>query len=209
MPHLHIITGSNGAGKSAVGSSYLPEHIQKTCEIFDGDKLFLKRKKELWASGSKTPKENKKIAYQEVAATFEALVESSLNQMKDFVYEGHFTNEATWDIPRKFKKSGFLIHMIFFGLRDTNLSELRVIDRVKEGGHHVDPAHISANFYGNLEKLNEHYEMFDSLQIIDTSETKHKVLCILENNTILFSVSRAELPDWFIKNLSKLTARIP
>ncbi len=208
MPHLHIITGSNGAGKSSVGPSYLPENIQATCEVFDGDKLFLKRKRELWESGSKAHKENKKIAFQEVTDTFDALVEASLNQNTDFVYEGHFTNESTWEIPRKFKNSGFAVHMIFFGLTDTNLSELRVIDRVKEGGHHVDPAHISANFYGNLEKLNEHYAMFDTLQIIDTSETKHKVLCILENNTILSSVSRSELPDWFIKHLPNLAARI-
>ncbi len=34
------------------------------------------------------------------------------------------------------------------------------------------------NFYGNLEKLNQHYEMFQSVQIIDTSEAEHIVLAV-------------------------------
>ncbi|HEY2720692.1 MAG TPA: zeta toxin family protein [Chitinophagaceae bacterium] len=39
MPVLFIITGSNGAGKSTVGYTYLPEEIQKEYIVFDGDKL--------------------------------------------------------------------------------------------------------------------------------------------------------------------------
>lgn len=51
MPELYIITGSNGAGKSTVGFSYLPQAIQSHYSIFDGDKLFVNKQKELWASG--------------------------------------------------------------------------------------------------------------------------------------------------------------
>ena len=56
MPELHIITGSNGAGKSTVGPEYLPQHIQNTCTIFDGDKLFIQKRNELWQN-LKAPKE--------------------------------------------------------------------------------------------------------------------------------------------------------
>lgn len=45
MPNLHIITGSNGAGKSSVGPSYLPDEIQLSCSVFDGDKLFMEKRK--------------------------------------------------------------------------------------------------------------------------------------------------------------------
>ncbi len=38
MPVLFIITGSNGAGKSTVGYTYLPPDIQKDHTVFDGDK---------------------------------------------------------------------------------------------------------------------------------------------------------------------------
>lgn len=53
MPELYIITGSNGAGKSSIGFNYLPEFIQKNYPIFDGDKLFMQKQKELWNSGIK------------------------------------------------------------------------------------------------------------------------------------------------------------
>lgn len=208
MPNLHIITGSNGAGKSSVGPSYLPETIQTACTVFDSDKLFMEKKNALWEAGSKAIKENKKIANKEVADEFDRLVLDALNRRTDFVYEGHFTNDATWDIPKWFKDQGVSIHMIFFGLRDTDLSELRVVNRVREGGHYVDPAHLASNFYGNLEKLNVYYEMFDSLQIVDTSETNPRVLCILETNNITSCVRHSDLPDWFKNNLPLLSERI-
>lgn len=96
----------------------------------------------------------------------------------DFVYEGHFTDEAPWDIPRRFKAEGYSIHLIYFGLAGVKLSELRVAARVKKGGHYVDPATVAANFYGNLEKLNQHYALFDTLQVVDTSEVAHQLLAV-------------------------------
>jgi predicted ABC-type ATPase len=82
------------------------------------------------------------------------------------------------------------------------------VNRVREGGHYVDPAHLASNFYGNLEKLNINYEIFDSLQIVDTSDTNPKVLCLLENNIISSCVEYSDLPDWFKGHLTFLSERI-
>src|SRR6266496_2921435 len=112
MPELHIITGSNGAGKSTVGPDYLPLHIQQLGNIFDGDKLFMQKRSELWNSGIKSHKECKKLAFAFVEETFDNLVAVALSSNTDLTYEGHFTNEATWDIPRKFKAAGYSIHLI-------------------------------------------------------------------------------------------------
>lgn len=128
MPELFIITGSNGAGKSSIGPEYLPTHIRQQGPIFDGDKLFVEKRKELWRS-IKSNKECSKLAYAFVTETFDRLAETALSGNQDFAYEGHFTNEATWDIPRQFRAAGYSIHLIFLGLQDTALSELRVVDR--------------------------------------------------------------------------------
>ena len=133
---------------------------------------------------------------------------TSLDNKSNFAYEGHFTNEATWDIPRKFKAACYSIHLIFFGLTDTNLSELRVIDRAKEGGHYVDPVTVASNFFGNLEKLNQHFAIFDSVQIIDTSEAEHKVLAILQNGKCQSAIPSGQLPEWFTNNLPRITQSI-
>ncbi len=145
MPELFIITGSNGAGKSSIGPDYLPAHILQQGPIFDGDKLYVEKRKELWRT-IKSHKECSKLAYAFVTETFDHLVETALSGNQDFAYEGHFTNEATWDIPRQFRAAGYDIHLIFLGLRDTNLSRLRVIDRPEAGGHYVDPRTVADNF---------------------------------------------------------------
>src|ERR1700690_4334330 len=99
MPELYIITGSNGAGKSSTGPRYLPVRIIQQGPVFDGDKLFIERRKELWRT-IKSHKECAKLAYEFVTETFDQLIETSLATYRDFAYEGHFTNESTWDVPR-------------------------------------------------------------------------------------------------------------
>lgn len=47
MPGLYIITGSNGAGKSSFGVSYLPQSLQGYT-IFDGDKLFMEKRRQVY-----------------------------------------------------------------------------------------------------------------------------------------------------------------
>lgn len=159
MPSLFIITGSNGAGKSSLGKYFLPEAFQKH-DIFDGDKLYVNKQKELWAQGITAIKESKRLAHEFTEKTFDELVNKSLDNNTDFVYEGHFTNEATWDVPRLFKEAGYEIHLIFLGLSSLELSEARVVERAKQGGHYVDPQTRADNYYGNMEKLNIHFGMF-------------------------------------------------
>jgi len=206
MPELYIITGSNGAGKSSVGPEFLPFHLREV--IFDGDKLFMQKRSELWLSGIRSHKECKKIAAEVVESTFDKLVESSIQQMCDFAYEGHFTNDATWSIPKRFADTGYEIHLFFLGLTDTTLSETRVIGRTKEGGHYVDPDTIASNFYGNLEKLDIYYKMFDSVTILDTSGIEHIGLAVLQNGDVVSAVPFNDLPKWFRANLPKITQKI-
>lgn len=204
MPELYIITGSNGAGKSSVGSSYLPEYIQKECTVFDGDKLFMQKQRELWASGMRAHKEAKKIALAFVEETFDKLVEKALTEKTHFVYEGHFTNDATWDIPKRFKEKGYDVHLIFLGLMSPELSDLRVIDRSKEGGHYVPPLTVRDNYYGNLEKLNQYHTVIDNLRIFDSSGTEHTLLLQLINGKIEYCAIFEMLPSWFRQYLPSL-----
>jgi len=61
MPELFIITGSNGAGKSSIGPKYLPQRIRERGPVFDGYKLFVEKRKELWRN-IKSHKECAKLA---------------------------------------------------------------------------------------------------------------------------------------------------
>ncbi|RFM27581.1 zeta toxin family protein [Deminuibacter soli] len=209
MPELHIITGSNGAGKSSIGAVYLPEHIQATCEVFNGDKLVEDKKKELYQSGMRAFKEARKIAHAHLETVWEELYSRHLQDNTNFAYEGHFTNEATWTIPRQFKEAGFEIHLVFLGLRDPDLSMLRVIDRSdNEGGHYVSRQEVEDNFYGNMEKLNKHYAMFDSVQIIDASESEHLPIATYQNGLLVNAIPAGLLPSWFTAYLPSLASQV-
>jgi predicted ABC-type ATPase len=199
MPDLYIITGSNGAGKSSVGPTYLPEHIRNNFEVFNGDVLFVQRRAELWQQGIRAIKESKRLAMEFVECQFDALVANALSNRADFVYEGHFPNEATWDVPQKFKAEGYKINMIFMGLADTELSAFRVLTRAKEGGHNVDPLSLRDNFYGNLEKVDKYFKVLNSLLIVDASETEHTFVALFKDGKASKATSYNQLPTW-VKN---------
>jgi len=168
----------------------------------------MQKRSDLWLNDVKSHKECKKLAADYVEITFDNLVQNALNSNKSFAYEGHFTNDATWSIPIKFKEAGYKIHLIFFGLTDIALSEIRVLGRAKEGGHYVDPLTLVQNFYGNLEKLDKYYSIFDSVQIIDTSSIEHIGLAILKNGKCISSIAHSHLPNWFKQHLKNITLQI-
>lgn len=207
-PVLFIITGSNGSGKSTVGETYLPSEIQKKYTVFDGDKLALQKRREL-AATIKSFKEARRLADEWMYAQFDDQVKRAIQSKDNFAYEGHFRDTDTLKTPRKFKKRGYELSLIFMGLSDPHQSELRVIDRAKQGGHNVPLYEIESNFYGNLVTLNKYYKLFDEIIIIDTSKSlQHKVLLHLRNGEILFYTRIKDQPEWFIKFLPKLVKLI-
>lgn len=139
MPDLYIIMGSNGAGKSTVGFSYLPEIVQENFTVFDGDKLTLQKKREFYKSQTPSLKEAERMALAWLFDHFEKSVQKAIKDKADFVYEGHLPEDANWKTPKRFKRAGYKIHIIFFGLKDTDVSSMRVMDRAKLGGHNIPP----------------------------------------------------------------------
>ncbi|WP_299291629.1 zeta toxin family protein [uncultured Mucilaginibacter sp.] len=201
MPNLYIITGSNGAGKSTVGPEYLPKVIHSSYPVFDGDLLYTKKLNELFPNITRSAKYARRDALDYVIELFEQQTEAALAKGEDYAYEGHFTNNETWEKPKQFKSSGYHIHLIFFGLNNPELSQFRVTERVTEGGHYVDPQTLRDNFYGNLQKLNIHHGLIDDLTIVDTSAINHKVLFKTIDHQVAYHTSIEELPDWFIDYL--------
>jgi predicted ABC-type ATPase len=204
MPDLYIISGSNGAGKSTIGCHYVPESVWKDVPIFDGDKLYMQKHLELWKSGMRIDKQIREIANDFVSETFKNLVDQAILKKKHFAYEGHFSEDSSWNVPKLFKTEGYSIHLIFFGLNNTDQSELRVLERVKDGGHNVPRLMIENNFYGNLDQLNRHFLLFDTMMIFDTSTLTPILLANMVSSQLTLTTSEETLPDWFKQYLPKV-----
>ncbi len=50
--------------------------------------------------------------------------------------------------------------------------------------------------------------MFDSVQIVDTSEAEHKVLAVFHEGIPVSAIASDQLPQWFQTNLPQITQKI-
>lgn len=98
--------------------------------------------------------------------------------------------------------------LLFLGLTNPDLSQVRVTGRVAKGGHFVDRLTIEANFIGNLEMLNRNFRFIDHLTIIDTSKIQHIILATLNSGVVTSSVPAVILPDWFTAYLMDVAGLI-
>lgn len=200
-PQLFIITGSNGAGKSTLKQALLPLKYNNL-EIFDGDIFYTKKSTEFYKK-YRSSKEARKSANEALENHFRTLITSHIVNREDFAYEGHFTGTGAWEAPRQFKAAGFDIHLIFCGLKEVVKSIQRVEIRFKKGGFHVSPLDINNNFHGNMQMLNQHYKMFDSIEVLDTSDI---ILPIyhLSNGKASSPLTDVEIPQWFKYGMPEL-----
>lgn len=202
MPRLYILTGPNGAGKSTAGPGLLPDAIGEKYPPFDGDKLKMIKQQEFkLLTGSY--KEASRRADEYVYEEFERCYKRALSANDHFAYEGHFSEESSWDLVRTFKAAGYKIDMIFLGLISLALSADRVFNRAIRGGHNVQPYDIEKNYFGNLIKLNEHLDLIDQLTLLDTSGIAIYV-GQWRNGKMYFHVDNESIPDWVKKHLPRL-----
>lgn len=200
MPELFVITGANGAGKSTLSADLLPAAFS-ALTVFDGDKYFLEQLSKIFPIQIRSPKYARDEAFQNTVNHFESLVNQAIISQSDFAYEGHFSSETPWTVIEQFKENGYRIIMFFLMVKNLELSQKRVTERVKTGGHYVKYNEVERNYYGNLIQLNKHYNLLDELVIVDNT-TDAKLLFHCANNTQIFKAD--SLPDWFSEYLPAL-----
>jgi len=59
------------------------------------------------------------------------------------------------------------------------------------------------NYWGNMEMLNKNFKMFDSIELIDTSNSIMPV-CKLSLGKIVSSVSYDQIPTWLKAGMSEI-----
>jgi predicted ABC-type ATPase len=161
QPHLIIIAGCNGAGKSTYSNSIVEPIIP-----FDYDKRFLQIAETLPDSELK-----EEIARNKTTDELTTLIENAFQNKVSFCFE---TNLHIFPLNwiKKAKENGFVIDMHFFCLENVELAKKRVEIRAKNNGHFVEDDVINFKWKEGYKNLNLFFTEFDYISFIDNSNEK-------------------------------------
>jgi predicted ABC-type ATPase len=187
MPDYTIIAGPNGAGKSTFSA------ILSSADalVFDADKVKAIKEKEY----PDLPDEN--IEMMITSAYWEA-EDIAIAEKKDLTVETNLRNEFLINRLSFFKSKGYTTNLIYMLLPDVATSTERVALRIAQKGHFIDSGSIKYNFEQGLVMLKKHFNMFDTLEITESSLNNDlafpKRLLMLKNNNVHFIEPNA--PIW-------------
>lgn len=186
MKNLYIISGCNGAGKTTVSYTILPE-ILDCKEFVNADEI---------AKGlSPFNPENAGI---QAGRLMLGRIKDLMNQKQDFAFETTLSTRSYVNLISKAKEQGYSITLLFFWLSSEDLAVHRVKTRVQEGGHNILEVVIRRRYINGLKNFFNLYKpIVDDWMLIDNSGEPYQVIAegSLNNENILNQELWSELKD--------------
>jgi predicted ABC-type ATPase len=161
MPHLIIIAGANGSGKSTTAPALLQNDVPinnfVNADVIAQGLCAFQPEKVAIQAGRLMLDRIHRLAEEKATFAFETTLAS-----RTF---------APWIV--KLKKEGYQFHLTFFWLKTEELALSRVQERIKMGGHAVPEATIRRRYHAGLKNFFNLYKpITDSWQLYDNSNTK-------------------------------------
>lgn len=158
MPHLIIIAGCNGSGKTTAA----PALLQNSLHVDD----FVNADAIAHGLCAFQPEKASIKAGRIMLERIQKLADDKIN----FAFETTLASRtfSTW-IP-KLKQEGYEFHLIFLWLQNVELAIRRVEERVKTGGHSIPGETIRRRYQSGLKNFfNLYRPLTDSWQFYDNS----------------------------------------
>ncbi len=203
-----ILAGHNGSGKSTMWKEHLSDRLQ--IPLVNADRMMLSILPEVsdllnlpdWAVRLR----DRDQAWMQVAQRgVEAFVAQAMVQRVPVAMETVFSHwqvdvdgivHSKIDKIIQLQEAGYFVVLCFVGLTSSDLSIARVLTRVDEGGHAVDPAKLISRYPRTQKAIGKAREVADAAILIDNSLTQDlafSVCRIQSGSTELFDV-RAQGP---------------
>jgi predicted ABC-type ATPase len=162
MPHIIVISGANGAGKSTVAPALLRDTLGIS-EFVNADVL---------AQGLSA------FAPETVAISAGRIMLARIDELakngKDFAFETTLSTKSFAPRLRKMREDGYKFKLIFLWLKSPKLNVLRVAERVRQGGHNIPTETIERryekglqNFFRLYQPIADDWYFYDNSNIAD------------------------------------------
>ena len=142
---LYIIAGCNGAGKTTASMTVLPE-VLHCREFVNADEI---------AKGL-SPFRPEEVAVQAGRLMLER-IDRLLTRGETFAIETTLATRSYAGLVRRAKAAGYTVLLLFFWLPSPEMAEMRVAQRVAEGGHDIPREVIRRRYWLGLRNLLEIY----------------------------------------------------
>jgi predicted ABC-type ATPase len=141
VPHLYVIAGCNGAGKTTASFTMLPEMLD--CKEFvNADEI---------ARGL-SPFQPETVSF-EAGRIMLTRISDLLSERADFAFETTLSTKSYRPLIVKAQKLGYKVVIIFFWLESKELAKTRVQSRVKLGGHSIPDDVIERRYIRGLDNF--------------------------------------------------------
>ena len=156
-PHAILVSGPNGAGKSTAAPG-LVRDLLGVAEYVNAD---------LIAQGL-SAFDTASVAFQ-AGRVMRARLRHLADQRRDFAFETTLATRSYVPWLTELKEEGYVVDIIFLWLSSPEMAIARVAERVRLGGHDVDPdvvrrrfARGLQNFFGRYRALADRWWFFDN-----------------------------------------------
>ncbi len=141
MPTCWIIAGPNGAGKTTFALAFLPA-VANCTHFINAD---------LIASGlSPLAPERELLAASRI---YLQEIQNRTRQQEDFAFETTLSGRSYLKLIKQLQADGWRVELIYLALPNSEVSRLRVAERVAHGGHNIPTADIKRRFPRSLSNL--------------------------------------------------------
>lgn len=141
MPTCWIIAGPNGAGKTTFALEFLPEVAH--CHHFINADLI--------AAGLSPLAPEKELL--NASRLFLAEIQNRIKNKASFAFETTLSGRTYLKLIKQLQADGWQVELIYLALPNSNISQLRVAERVKHGGHNIPLDDIKRRFPRSLANL--------------------------------------------------------
>ncbi len=153
MPTCWIIAGPNGAGKTTFALEFLP--TVASCRHFINADLI--------AAGLSPLAPEKELL--NASRLFLAEIQQRIKKKESFAFETTLSGRTYLKLIQQLQADGWRIELIYLALPNSEVSRLRVAERVLHGGHNIPIKDIKRRFPRSLHNLlNDYAELVDQCQ---------------------------------------------